>query len=110
MKQKLRYLTLLLIVIYLLSSYLAFWVEIEGALFLYLCLPVAILSSVAIFGSNLKNRFDGTIRIISIIFLIIGLGLAYNFICCSGEQGSVGLMFIGAPILFLTFFVYCFFA
>ena len=106
MNQKLRYITLLLFVTYLISSYLAFWVEIEWAFILQLCLPIAILISVVMFGTNLINKFDVTIRVISTIFLVIGLGFAFKFICCSGEQGGIGVMFLGAPILFLTFLVY----
>ena len=106
MKQKRRYITLFLFVTYLALSYLAFWKQIDWAFMLQLYLPIAILLSVALFGTNLLNKFEVTIRVVSIIFLVIGLGLAYNFICCSGEQGGVGVMFLGAPILFLTFLVY----
>jgi len=101
------YITLLLFVTYLLSSYLAFWVEVEWAFILHLCLPVAILSSVVIFGTNLKDKFDISIRTISGLSLILGLGFAYKSICCSGEQGGIGVMFIGVPVLFFTFLVYC---
>lgn len=106
MNPKLRHITLLLFVIYLISSYFTFWVEVKWAFIFHLYLPIAILLSVALFGTSLVNKFDITIRVISIIFLIIGLGFAYKFVCCSGEQGGIGIMFLGAPILFLTFLVY----
>jgi len=85
---------------------LAFWVEIEWAFIPFLFLPIAILGSIALFGTNLVGKYDLSIRAISIISLIVGLGLAYEFVFRSGEQGSVGVMVLGAPILFLNLLIY----
>ena len=106
MIHKLRYSTLLLFILYLISNYYTFWVETDWGIYFYLYLPVAILISVILFGTNLTKNFNVIIRVTSTIFLLTGLGIAYKFICCSGEQGAAGTMIIGAPIIFLTFVVY----
>jgi hypothetical protein len=95
-----------LFAVYLVSSYFSFWVETIWGLYGFLYLPIGIASSIILFGTNLRGVLDIIIRTVSAIILMAGLCYAYISVFSSGEQGSVGILFIGAPALFLIFLVY----
>jgi len=109
MKFRLRHTVYFLIAAYLISAYFTFWVETSRGIHFYLYLPVAILLSVIVFGTNLTGKLGITMRIVAAVLLILGLSLANHFVCCSGEQGGIGVLFIGAPVLCLTLFLYLLF-
>ena len=102
MKFKLRHTVYFLIPAYLISAYFTFWQETSWGIHFYLYLPVAILLSVIVFGTNLTGKLGIAIRIVAAVLLILGLLLANHFVCCSGEQGGIGVLFIGAPVLCLS--------
>jgi len=103
---KRHYIALALIATYLISGYFTIWVEVSWAVYFYLFIPIVILSWIILFGTNLKRTFDVLFRVFTGILLLSGLLLANHFICCSGEQGSIGVLFIGAPILCVLVFTY----
>ena len=103
---KFYFITLILFAVYLISSYFSFWVETTWGIYGFLYLPIGIASSIILFGSNLRGILDIVIRAVSAIILLSGLWYVYSGVCCSGEQGAVVIMFIGAPALFLIFLVY----
>ncbi len=101
-----RYTVFVWIFAFLISSYFTFWVETKWGVYFYLYIPIAIILSVVLFGTNLKGKLDISMRVIAAIFLCLGLLLARYFICCSGEQGGMGVLFVGTPVLGLTLLIY----
>lgn len=57
-------------------------------------MPIPILSFVVIFGTSLGRVSNTILRAISLILLAGGLYQANRYICCSGEQGAVGVPFL----------------
>lgn len=60
-------------------------------MYLFAFLPIPILVLTIIFGSNLGHVSDLFLRLASAILLLGGLYQANQYICCSGEQGAVGV-------------------
>ena len=98
--------TLLFFAAYLISSYFTFWVETSWRIYGFLLFPVVILSSVVLFGANLKGKLNIVIRLVSAIVLSAGLWFGLSGACCPGEQGAIGLLYIGQAALFLVFLAY----
>lgn len=98
--------TLALFLCYLVSIYFSFWCVTGWGLYGFLYLPIAIALSVILFGSNLRGVLDKIIRSVSAIVLFSGLSLVYYGVFFSGEQGSILILFMGAPMLCLIFLIY----
>lgn len=73
------------------------WTEYFFDLFLYM--PIVVLTLILLFGINLGGKYDVTMRVASGVLLIAGLSFAYYSVCCAGEQGAVGILFIGLPTM-----------
>lgn len=61
---------------------------------------------ICLFGTTLQRKADIFFRALATLGLIAGLALANHYICCSGEQGAVGVLFIGLPLMITLLLIY----
>ena len=100
-----RKINLVLLVLHIVSWLGLFYFN-RVFIYLFVFLPIPILALTIVFGSGLGRISDLLLRSVSTVLLLGGLYQAYQYSCCSGEQGAVGIPFVVIVVMLIYLLVY----